>query len=50
VQVRLIERHLDGNVLLFEGRGRNGGLEISDDMAAAEGIRDVRTVQGLARP
>jgi hypothetical protein len=50
VQVRLIERHADGNVLLFEGRGRNGGLEISGDMAAAEGTPDVCTVQGLARP
>jgi hypothetical protein len=50
VQVRLIERHAHGDVLLFEGRGRNGGLEISGDMAAPVGTREVRTVQGLARP
>jgi hypothetical protein len=50
VQVRLIERHVHGDVLLFEGRGRNGGLEISGDMAAAVGTPEVRTVQGLARP
>jgi hypothetical protein len=35
---------------LFEGRGRNGGLEISGDMAAVVGTPEVRTVQGLARP
>jgi len=50
VQVRLIERHAHGDVLLFEGRGRNGGLEISGDMVAAVGTPEVRTVQGLARP
>jgi hypothetical protein len=50
VQVRLIERHVHGDVLLFEGRGRNGGLEISGDMVAAVGTPEVRTVQGLARP
>jgi len=50
VQVRLIERHVHGDVLLFEGHGRNGGLEISGDMVAAVGTPEVRTVQGLARP
>ena len=50
LQVRLIERHVHGDVLLFEGRGRDGGLEISGDMAAAVGTPEVRTVQGLARP
>jgi hypothetical protein len=37
VQVRLIERHVHGDVLLFEGRGRNGGLEISGDMPVLAG-------------
>ncbi|MGB9666129.1 MAG: tocopherol cyclase family protein [Candidatus Cryosericum sp.] len=32
VQVRLLERHASGDILLFEGRGRNCGLEISGDM------------------
>lgn len=50
VQVRLLERHAGGDTLLFEGRGRNGGLEISGDMAATVGTTEVRTVQGLARP
>lgn len=50
LQVRLIERHARGDILLFEGRGRNGGLEISGDMAAMAGTPEVHTVQGLARP
>jgi hypothetical protein len=50
LQVRLIERHVHGDVLLFEGRGRNGGLEISGDMAAVVGTSEVHSVQGLARP
>jgi len=55
LQVRLIERHVHGDVLLFEGRGRNGGLEISGDMPALVGgaeteqlsTRPIQRPQGL---
>ena len=55
VQVRLLERRTGGDILLFEGRGRNGGLEISGDMlsparsAGAErsAVRAAHHPQGL---
>jgi len=40
VQVRLIELHASGNILLFEGRGRNSSLEISGDMPLLSGTAE----------
>jgi len=40
IQVRLIERHAHGDVLLFEGHGRNSGLEISGDMPVLSGTAE----------
>jgi hypothetical protein len=48
VQVRLLERHAGGDVLLFEGRGRNGGLEISGDMPALVGRAETERQQTSA--
>jgi len=50
VQVRFIDHDERGNTVVFEGKGRHAGLEISGDMAAVVGAPEVRTVQGLARP
>ncbi|MEN6388015.1 MAG: tocopherol cyclase family protein [Candidatus Cryosericum sp.] len=40
VQVRLIELHASGNILLFEGRGRNSSLEISGEMPLLSGTAE----------
>jgi hypothetical protein len=48
VQVRLLERHVGGDTLLFEGRGRNGGLEISGDMPVLIGRTEAERQQTAA--
>jgi tocopherol cyclase len=41
VQVRLVKHGRDGDTVIFEGRGRNAGLEISGDMPAMVGRAEV---------
>lgn len=47
VQVRLLERHAGGDILLFEGCGRNGGLEIGADMLSL--VRSAGTERSVVR-